>query len=401
MRLLFASLLGLMAAVGAAFLFTRDSGRVVLSYGEWTVQTSFSFFLVALLLLLLAAWFLYSLLLGMLRLPRNLRLWSGARRQQRADRMLARGLEAMIEGDWREAERAFRQGARLGREPVLNYLWAARAAEQQGSAERAERWLELAAAHAAPGAHAVELVRAELQLAAGQPEQAWTTLELLESRQPGQPRTERLLLDTALRRRDWTAALRRLQLLEAGRQLPAERVHELKIRIHAGLLQAAGTPARREALEEAWRQVPGRLQHEPELIEVYVRERLRHPGHEDLEPLLRRAIERQWQPKLVRLYGLIETADAARQLRRAEGWLEAQRQDAALQLALGRLCRRSQLWGKARGYLDESIRLRPQAEAWRELAALHEQQGEQAAAAACYQQGLKLLLEEKAVARNS
>ncbi|MCX8116260.1 MAG: hypothetical protein N3D71_14530, partial [Burkholderiaceae bacterium] len=34
-------------------------------------------------------------------------------------------------------------------------------------------------------------------------------------------------------------------------------------------------------------------------------------------------------------------------------------QDAALLRCLGRLCLRDQLWGKARGYLQESQRLRP------------------------------------------
>jgi HemY protein len=49
--------------------------------------------------------------------------------------------------------------------------------------------------------------------------------------------------------------------------------------------------------------------------------------------------------------------DASRQLETAERWLAAHSQDATLLYALGRLCERSQLWGKAQTYYEASLAL--------------------------------------------
>ena len=62
-------------------------------------------------------------------------------------------------------------------------------------------------------------------------------------------------------------------------------------------------------------------------------------------------------------------ADATRQLETAERWLVAHSQDATLLYALGRLCERQPLWGKAQTYLEASLALDDH---WRARVALGE-----------------------------
>ena len=57
------------------------------------------------------------------------------------------------------------------------------------------------------------------------------------------------------------------------------------------------------------------------------------------------------------LYAQCRPPDAKRQLETAERWLVAHSQDATLLYALGRLCERSELWGKAQTYLEASLAL--------------------------------------------
>ena len=54
----------------------------------------------------------------------------------------------------------------------------------------------------------------------------------------------------------------------------------------------------------------------------------------------------------------------------AERWLADHPRDARLLLALGRLCQRRQLWGKAQSYLEASLAVAPSREAHLELARL-------------------------------
>ena len=106
--------------------------------------------------------------------------------------------------------------------------------------------------------------------------------------------------------------------------------------------------------------------------------------------MLRRALKRQWDPELARLFGLVEGRNLKRQLAFAENSLSRFPRDAALLLTLGRLCKKLQLWGRARSYLEQSNEAQPNPEACQELATLLEQQGEHAAARMYLQQGLNL-----------
>ena len=70
-----------------------------------------------------------------------------------------------------------------------------------------------------------------------------------------------------------------------------------------------------------------------------------------------RSLERQWEPGLVALYAECRTPEPTRQLAEAERWLIAHDQDAPLLRALGMLCERAQLWGKAQTYFEASLAL--------------------------------------------
>jgi HemY protein len=63
------------------------------------------------------------------------------------------------------------------------------------------------------------------------------------------------------------------------------------------------------------------------------------------------------------------------QIKRAEGWLLRHPRDAALLAALGKLCMRQALWGKAQSYLEASVALSPSLDAHMTLARLMEQVG--------------------------
>ena len=186
------------------------------------------------------------------------------------------------------------------------------------------------------------------------------------------------------------AGLRRWSEQRHSGRLSAAATEAEQLSLHAGLLRQAGTEQDRKALETAWRKTPQKLKKKNSLIGTYVSERLRFADGSDCETVLRRALKRQWDPELVRLFGLVEGRNLKRQLAFAEGCLTRFPEDPHLLLTLGRLCIKNHLWGKARSYLEQSLQLLPDPVTFRELATLLEQQGEHEAAGACYRQGLTL-----------
>lgn len=119
----------------------------------------------------------------------------------------------------------------------------------------------------------------------------------------------------------------------------------------------------------------------------YLKER---NADDEVALLLRRAIESKWSDRLVELYGRVGATDAAGQLTQAEKWLQDQPRNATLLMALGRLCLRNRLWGKARSYLEASIGVQPSAAAYRELGVLLEKMGEPKQAMTNFRAALEL-----------
>jgi HemY protein len=80
-------------------------------------------------------------------------------------------------------------------------------------------------------------------------------------------------------------------------------------------------------------------------------------GDREAAEIVVRSLERTWDGDLVALYAECRTADSTRQLETAERWLASHSQDPLLLHALGRLCERESLWGKAQTYFEASLAL--------------------------------------------
>jgi len=389
-RLLISSLLALLAALAVGWTMSRDSGRVVFTLGEWTVQSSLSLFVLALGVLLVVSYFLLRFISGVIHMPASYARWQEHRRHRNSEQSLSRGYLALMEGDWRGAEKRFSRGAKYASHPAINYLLAARAAQQQGEVERRDHYLRLAHNHAGGSGVAVGLTQAELQMNQNQTEQAYATLRHLAAEEPDQDQIKLLMLDASSDLKDWRQSLELLRDLEGKGIMPIERIRARQLEVYAGLLRTAGESGDRERLEHEWRAIPKKLQAELYLIEVYVNERLRFQDTRDCEILLRRVLKKRRDNALVRLYGLVEGESADKQLQFAEKLLDAHVRDAVSLLSAGRLARRNGLWGKARSCFEESLRIHAYPETYHELATLLEQEGDHESASHCYQQGLLL-----------
>jgi HemY protein len=386
MKWLLYFLAALMAAITTGTIIGRDPGRLVLTWGGWTLETSATFFAAAMLIGVTLIHFGLNLLRGLLRLPDLIRRWRGERRSLQAEELLARGLQCMLAGQWRMAERDFKRWAARGCNPALGYLHAARAADAQGAERRRDHYLKQAAA-SSRDASGLTLARAELLPDLPQARSDLERLAAADANAAALPQVRRLQITAAMERGAWADAQHLFTVMQKSGDIAAGRARELEWRIAAGILATAGAE---DGLRAAWSGLVSGLRRDPGLIAHYVRLRLRHGPSPDCETLLSDALAHGWDPVLAALFGRVEGANPARQLRIAEGWLKRHGRDADMLLALGRLARRAGQLDQSRTWLEESLGLRPGAEACRELGQALEQQGDASSALKCYRQGLAL-----------
>ena len=374
------------AAIGVVLV--RDSGYVLMSFGNYTVEMSLALLLMLVAALFIVLYFGIRFLVRTLHLPQDVRQWNQKRGSRLAQQAMTRGLLEISEGNWRGAEKRLVRFADRSETPLLNYLAAARAAQLQGEHERRDRYIRLAHETMPSADVAVSLTQAELQLADHQLEQALATLKHLRTVAPKHTYVLRLLRRLYEQLGDWEHLRELLPELRRRKVEDESELQRLEIRTHRALLEQAFLADDERRLNMAWADVPRGLRNEPQLLGDYAGY-LQETGQDDkAEKLLREALRKNWNTDLVETYGLLEMAEPGKQLSQMEKLLADHPDDPTLLLTLGRLSLRAQLWGKARGYLEACIGRNGPAPAYRELGQLLERMHDPEKAIEVYRRGL-------------
>ena len=389
-RLFVIALLALLAGVGFVALIETEPGYLLIAYGGYTIESSFW---VGMVLIATALLLLYTGLRFVARLlgsPGQIMHWAGARRLRQAARLSTRGVINFTQGNWSRARRQLLRGARFGESPLLNYLLAARASYRLGEPEAMRRYLTQAAGSERAARIAVDLTQAELQLHARQYEQALATLKRAQKHRGKHPFVLHLLCQAYQGLGDLEALAALLPELRKRRIAGAVELDELEARVYRDLLEKAAVQGDATTLQALWKTYPARLQGEEAVQFRYLEALLACDEIAMLEKEIVKRLKKQWQPRLLGLYGRIPRQGAQKQMAVAEGWLKERAKDPDLLLCIARLAMAERQWGKAREYLERSQAARPSEEVCLELGRLLMAAGEHTAAAAAFHSGAAL-----------
>ena len=268
----------------------------------------------------------------------------------------------------------------------MNYLTAARAAQEMGDNKLRDDYLRQAQQSVPEAKIAVELTQAQLQLANRQWEQALATLRHLQDLVPHHPYVLKLLMHLYEEVKDWPQLIKLLPELK--------RNHIVSDHAYQSLQQQAYLQAMIDLIKQDQSQVlvnfvselPKNLIYDVELMKEYCHYLLSKHDDAQVESLLRRCLRKKFDVQLIEIYGQTKTDEA--QLNFAESFLKEHPHSPALFLCLGRLCKEKNLWGKAKIYIEQSIEFGASPTAYLELGTLLEQLNDHTGACTAYRRGL-------------
>lgn len=383
-------LLVILAAALLGLAIADQAGYVLIAYRGFRYESTFWVFL-AVGLALWALLFGVRFLLGLMGASgRLVNPWSSRNRLRRGQQAAQRGLLELAAGRWSHALRLLRRAAEHGQQPLVSYLAAARAASELGEHATAEQLLAQALQREPKATVAVALAQAQLQMARGADAEAVAALRPAREQQPQNPHVLRLLQQLYLRQEDWVALGELLPDLRRQKLLKDTELEALELRARRAQLGQAAQQGL-APLQQAWQQLTQAQRQSPAALLGYAEQLHRLGAEAEAEEVLRGGLKRQFDVRLIELYGRVQGRDPARQLAAAEAWLKAQPEHPGLLLALGRLALRNQLWGKARDYFEHSLRLERSVETYGELARLLARLGELERSNRLLQEGLGLL----------
>lgn len=390
MKYLFSFLAIIFVAVSAGLLANKDSGYVLFGRGYDTIEMSLSLFLIIIFLSYLLGYILVRFIFRTWTMPEQIKQWRHAQQAEKARKISLKGLINLSQGQWKKAERLLTRSVKSSDMPLLNYLSAAKAAQKQNAPERRDHYLSLAHKSMPEADFSVKLTQAELQFAYGQNEQALATLVHLHSLSPKHPHIMVLLSQLYQQLKSWQDLKNLLPLLHKHKVYPEKTLLELEKEIYLELIQQINNKDNAGELATLWKNISKELKKDISLIEVYCNKLVQLENHDEAELMLRNYLRKDWQPILVKLYGLVKSSQLEKQLSFAESLSKDHDNHPILLLTLGRLCMYNDLWGKARAYLEASLGNKELAETYKELGLLMEYLNEPKLAAEYFKKGLFL-----------
>jgi len=399
-KLLFLLVLALLVGATAVWLLQFGSGYILFSFAEFTIEMSaWTGLLIYLAATVLLLWLLLSW--RWIAGAGGFRLWWSTRRSARKINQTAEGLLLFASDDWQQSAKLLSESADKSVMPVVNLLFAARAAADNEQFEQARTILQRLQATYPESRFIADKALAELHLLEDQPLEALQILHTIYTKNPRDKALLRLLTDAYYLADDWVSLQKLLRDLKHYKAISEQDLDSLERDVYCNLLDsfvldsARPIAEQRAKLEDIWYLTPKKRHKDPQVIASYAASLGRAQSPDKQQALLVKALNRQWHPELVKQFGELESPSPEKQLLVAEKWFVQHREDADLLLALGQICQRLQFWGKAKDYLTAAVRLRPSIQGSICLAAVLEKMGDSKASAEAYRQGLIRALEEQ------
>ena len=374
-KLIFFAAISLLLGATLIELIRNDTGYVLISFGDKTVEMSFWVGISILLFIVITIFMVIKLTVyTWMNITGSISFIAKAR-YRNTEQKFNQGLVHYIEGNWAVARKELLSSAKSSANPLVNYLAAARSAFEMGDRDATHEILNQAEKISPENNLAIIISQARIQLQGKQFEQCLATLERAESKDQSHPVIIDLKRQTLWHVKDWPALIELLPKIKKNKC--NYDIHEFETRIY---LEDFNVQAKKLTVENSekihifWQNIPKKIKTKHVLITAYATQlfRLRHHAdrNEELVVFIKNTLAKEWLNELVYFYGKLISKDINRQLSIAEQWLKAQKDNPILLHALGRISIANELWDKAKDYLEASLAIEETPELYADLAQL-------------------------------
>jgi HemY protein len=389
MKLLIIVILSLAAATTIGLVSLDNPGIMLVSYGshswEMPLVLALLFIAVAFALLYLA----FNFLFGVLRAPKKARAWNEQRQNRNAQDDTLRGYARLIEGEWAQGEKDLVKRLNYCKTPMLNYLGAAYAAQQQLNYEQRDKYLAEAEKIDPKNRMAIDISRARMLTQEGDFERARALLSDMQELAPANKTILRLMADVCKRTEDWEGLNMLLPRLEKTKALPEDQIVLLEVAVRSARLNTALPDAQNPSTLTQYQKLPGKRKKQAQIAAMYANKLIEEGDLSAAELVVRKAIKKNWSSELAGLYGKTRIDNLRSQILLATSWLANNQNDANVNLTLARLNLAYGQLDKARVYYNMAIELGASEEAYLELGKFYEEEGNHKTALAYYKRGIE------------
>jgi HemY protein len=330
-----------------------DAGQVLIVYPPYRVDISLNLFVVALVALFVVLYAIARIVRNVWRMPQRVAAYRTRSREAKAHAALRETIGNLYAGRFSRAEKAAREALanEANRGPAS--LMAAVAAHRMREYMRRDEWL--AAIDAPDWQDARLMASADMRADGRDAEGALAALTEMQSQGGRRIHAQQIALRAQQQLKNWSEVLKLVKSLEKREAIHPAIAVRLRQQAAENLLRDRRHDA--DALLALWQSLAAIERQSPRLADLAAELLVALDRHDEARKIVEGALQHNWDARLLRRYPDTAAGDALPLIQKAEAWYKNRPEDADLLFALGRLCLKQQLWGKAQSFLERALQL--------------------------------------------
>ncbi len=282
----------LIIAATSGVLMHQDPGYALFAYKGWTTEMPLWLAIVLIAGLFITLYALLRTLHTVRSTSKAMSNWYKNHQQRSARLQISKGLLALAEGRWKQAERYLSHSVGHSDHPLVNYVYAAFAAQALKADDRRDQYLALAEKHGLKDTVGIRLTQAVLQIKAGHIEESTESLKKLHQEEPNHVEVLRLLSETYQKKGDFPSLFELLPTLKKKAVFDKETFESLEYQTYESLLPSYATQGL-NALKHFWQEIPNALQKNANMLHSYANCLMQNEAYSEAEAILVRLLDRE------------------------------------------------------------------------------------------------------------
>lgn len=356
---------------------------------EYTIGINFILGMILMFVFSLVVYYVLKVVYFVWKTPEIFSRNSQVRKTYKAQSLLRNGLEEMLAGHYRQAEKYLAQGGELAQElnlsSIIYFENAAIAADKQGAFERRDQYLLNARKHSG-NRYGNSMTEAEIALRDGHYAQAEKILSALAAAEPRNPKIIGLQDQLFQASKQWEKAWNNLPKLSD--YLSTQEYDTRKREYAKALLQDSAKRENFEQLENTWKSLSSDLREDKAMILQYAGSLVENQHPQEAEALLTQQMKKTPDLAYIQALSQLNYGDFKQRLAWVNGLESHYSNDAIFYHAKAKIAFDAQAYDVALKAIESALALQPTRESFGLLAQILENLGQTDAALAAYRQSV-------------
>ncbi|QBH95114.1 protoheme IX biogenesis protein HemY [Limnobaculum zhutongyuii] len=391
LRLLFLLLI-LVAGIAAGPMLAGHQGAVMIQTDNYDIKMSVTGLAILIALLFIVLFCLEWVLRRIFHTSARTKGWFVGRKSTRARKQTRAAMLKLTEGDFSQVEKLLTRNADHAEQPVVNYLLAAEAAQQNGDTQRVNDYLSRAAELADTDQLPVDITRIRIQLAQGEYHAARHGIDQLLNDAPRHPEVLRLAQQAYLKTGGYASLLEIIPSIEKAKLYDEDTLETLRLDTYIGLMNQAMSEGGSEGLKLWWKNQPRKVRNNQTLQVELASHFIDCDDNEQAQKIILDGLKHQYDERLILLIQKLESGNPDPLEKELKMQIQEHGATPLLNSTLGQLLMKHGEWEQASVVLKQAIEQHPDAKDYALLADALDKLNHTQEAAQIRRQGLALSL---------